>query len=322
MSTKPLIIGHRGACGYRPEHTLASYGLAIEMGADFIEPDLVITKDGVLIARHENEISATTDVQKKFPKRRSIKTVDGKKVEGWFAEDFTLAEIKQLKAKERLDFRSHDYDFIYDIPTFEEILAFVKEQQEKTRRIIGIYPELKHSTYFSKLNLKLEDRFLALLNKYGYTDFDSPVIVQSFEVSNLKYLHQLTKVRLVQLFDDPELIPFDLADQGDQRTYLDLTKPAELQAIAKYAYGIGPHKGLILPVDKDQQLLPKTSLIHDAHRSGLVVHTYTFRNEEKYLAKDYNKDPLKEYLNFFTLGVDGVFTDFTDVAIKARERFH
>jgi glycerophosphoryl diester phosphodiesterase len=314
----PLIIGHRGACGYRPEHTLASYELAIDMGADFIEPDLVVTQDGFLIARHENEISTTSDVATKFPLRKKTKLVDGKKIEGWFTEDLTLSEIKSLKAKERLEFRSNQYNYIYDIPTFEEIIILVKRKEVELKRTIGIYPELKHSTYFAALGLPLEDRFVEVLRRYGYTKSSDPIIVQSFEVSNLKYLHKLTEVRLMQLLDEPQEQPYDFVVKGDSKTYLDLTKPNELKNIASYASVIGPYKRFIVPVDKDNQTMPPTDLIKQAHDVGLLVHAYTFRNEKKYLAKDYDDNPLLEYKAFFELGIDGVFTDFPDTAVKAK----
>lgn len=317
-----MVIGHRGACGYRPEHTLASYELAIDIGADFIEPDLVSTKDGVLISRHENEISETTDVAKKFPRRKKRKVVDGKTIEGWFTEDFTLKEIKTLKAKERLEFRDHTYDGKYEILTFQEIINFVKKKEKEKNRVIGIYPELKHSTYFTSVGLPLERKFVEILNKNGYAEKTSPIFVQSFEVGNLKALSKITKVRLLQLFDEPQERPYDFVVNGDTRTYADLAKTENLKEIATYAHAIGPYKRLIVPQNPDKSLGTPTSLIHDAHALGLLVHPYTFRNEDRYLAPEYQGDPIAEYMQFYGLGVDGVFSDFSDAAIKARNLFY
>lgn len=313
-----LVIGHRGACGHRPEHTLASYELAIEMGADFIEPDLVSTKDGILIIRHENEISTTTDVAQKFPDRKKTKSVDGKSITGWFTEDFTLAEIKTLFAKERLDFRSHQYDRKYPVLTFEEMLQFVKQMEKKKHRTIGVYPELKHSTYFKSIGLPLEDRFLKIINKFGYDKKTSPLFVQSFEISNLKELRKKTKVRFIQLLDEAQERPYDFVVSGDPRTYGDLTKPENLKEIATYAQVLGPYKRMIVPEIAQGKLDTPTNLIQDAHAAGLLVHPYTFRSDSQYLAKEYQGDPLAEYVQFFDLGVDGVFSDFPDAAVKAR----
>lgn len=317
-----LVIGHRGACGYRPEHTLASYETAIEMGADFIEPDLVSTKDGILIARHENEISSTTDVAQKFPQKKKNKVIDGKSIDGWFTEDFSLKEIKTLRAKERLEFRNHTYDGEYQVLTFQEIIDFIKKKEKEKNRTIGIYPELKHSTYFASIGLPLERKFVDTLNKNGYTDRTSPVIIQSFEVGNLKALSKLTKVRLLQLLDEPQEHPYDFVVNGDPRTYGDLTRPENLKEIATYAYAIGPYKRMIVPQNPDKTLATPTTLIHDAHKLGLLVHTYTFRNEEHYLAPDYKGDPIAEYLQFYKLGIDGIFSDFTDTALKAKTLFY
>src|SRR4029453_14403926 len=198
----PLVIGHRGASGHRPEHTLASYNLAIDFGVDFIEPDLVSTKDGVLIARHENDISGTTDVAQKFPERRATKTIDGKAITGYFTEDFTLAEIKTLRAKERLPFRNQGWKGLFEIPTFQEVIDLAKRRSRETGRVIGIYPETKHPTYFRSIGLALEPPLIKVLTEYGYTDASAPVFIQSFEVQNLKDLSKLTKVRLVQLMED------------------------------------------------------------------------------------------------------------------------
>src|SRR5215471_7034229 len=222
----PLVIGHRGAAGHRPEHTLGSYNLAIDYGVDFIEPDLVATKDGVLIARHENYISGTTDVAQKFPSRRTRKTIDGKPIEGYFTEDFTLAEIKTLRAKERLDFRNQGWNGIYEIPTLQEVIELAKRRSLETGRTIGIYPETKHPSYFRSIGLALEPPLVKTLTDNGYTDAAAPVFIQSFEVQNLKDISKLTKVRLVQLMEDAKLKPYDLVVAGDPRTYGDLMTPA------------------------------------------------------------------------------------------------
>ena len=314
----PLVIGHRGAAGHRPEHTLASYSLAIDYGVDFIEPDLVSTKDGVLIARHENDISGTTDVAQKFPGRRTRKTIDGKAIEGYFTEDFTLAEIKTLRAKERLAFRNQGWNGIYQIPTLQEVIELAKRRSLETGRTIGIYPETKHPSYFRSIGLALEPLLLKVLDANRYTDASAPVFIQSFEVQNLQDLSKLTKVRLVQLMEDGKQKPYDFVATGDRRTYGDLMTPAGLAAIAAYASGIGPGKRSIVPQGSNRALLPPTSLVADAHKAGLVVHPYTFRDEPEFLAPDYGLDPVKEYLQFYGLGVDGVFSDFGDTAVRAR----
>jgi len=318
----PLIIGHRGGgTGYRPEHTLGSYELGSDGGVDFIEPDLVATKDGVLIVRHENDISGTTDALERFPDRKTRKTVDGKEIEGVFTEDLTLAEIKSLRAKERLPFRNQGFNGVYEILTFQEVIDIAKRKSAETGHTIGIYPETKHPTYFKSIGLPLEARLVETLNRNGYTDPTSPVFIQSFEVANLRELRKMTKVRLILLFEDGPLQPYDFVVAGDPRTYLDLTRPAALAEIATFADGIGPYKRLILPEGSDRRLLPATSLIADAHRAGLRVHPYTFRDEPTFLAADYHNDPIREYLHFFELGVDGVFSDNVISAVRARQIF-
>jgi len=316
----PLVIGHRGASGHRPEHTIASYELAIEYGVDFIEPDLVSTKDGVLIARHENDISGTTDVAQRFPDRRTTKTIDGKAIVGYFTEDFTLAEIKTLRAKERLPFRNQAWNGIFEIPTFQEVIDLAKRKSREKGRLIGIYPETKHPSYFRSIGLALEPPLLKALESNGYTDADAPVFIQSFEVGNLKELSKLTKVPLVQLMEDDRLQPYDFVVAGDRRTYGDLMTPTGLAYVATYARGIGPSKRSIMPQRSDRSLLGPTNLVADAHKAGLVVHPYTFRDEPEFLAPDYALDPVKEYLQFYLLGVDGVFSDFGDTAVRARSQ--
>lgn len=351
----PLVIGHRGASGYRPDHTLESYKLAIDMGADFIEPDLVATKDGVLVARHEPNITGTTDVatRPEFASRKTTKNVDGVNEEGWFVSDFTLAELKTLRAVQPLSDRDQSYNGKFQIPTFEEVLDLAKAEGTKAGRTVGVYPETKHPTYHAKLGLPLEDRLLAVLAKYGYTTKASPVIVQSFEVSNLKYLRSKTQVRLVQLVDANDVNadgsmdltapydkPYDFAVAGDSRTFASLLTPAGLKEIKTYADGIGPWKPYLIPSkqvdanndgkpddlngdgkidERDRVMMPATSVVKDAHAAGLFVHAYTFRNEAKRLASDFKGDPKAEYKLFFNLGVDGVFSDFTDTAKAARD---
>jgi glycerophosphoryl diester phosphodiesterase len=315
----PLIIGHRGASGYRPEHTLASYTLAIAMGADFIEPDLVSTKDGVLIARHENEISETTDVASRpdFATRKAIKRIDGHEVSGWFTEDFTLAEIKALRAKERLPFRDQSFNGKFEVPTFAEVLALAHRMSAETGRTIGVYPETKHPTYFRSLGLPLEPPLLLALKEAGYSGRKAPVFIQSFEVENLKELRKSTDLPMIQLLDDQGQ-PWDFAVAGDARTYQDLVTLAGLAEIATYADGIGPNKRMIVPAGPDGRLLPPTSLVADAHRAGLLVHPWTFRSDGAFLAPDYEGDPEREYNQFFAIGVDGLFSDFSDTAVHAR----
>jgi glycerophosphoryl diester phosphodiesterase len=319
---QPLVIGHRGASGYRPEHTLASYELAIQMGADYIEPDIVSTKDGVLIARHENDISETTDVGnvREFANRKTTKKIDGREVTGWFIEDFTLAEIKTLRAKERLPFRNHSYDSQFEIPTLQEVIDLAKQKSTQTGRIIGIYPETKYPTYFKSIHLSLEEPLVAILEANGYTNSDAPVFIQSFEVENLKQLNKITDLPLVQLLDEADKQPYDFVMKGDSRTYADLTSPKELAKIAEYAEALGPYKRLIIPVSEDKRLKAATSLINDAQAVGLKVHTWTFRKEDQYLAPDYNGNPQAEYEQFFKLGIDGVFSDFPDIAVTVRNR--
>lgn len=321
ISKLPIVIGHRGACGYRPEHTLASYELAIQMGADYIEPDLVSTKDGVLVARHENDISETTDVSDaiEFANRKTTKIIGDQKVTGWFTEDFTLAELKTLRAKERLPFRNHAFDGHFEIPTLQEIIDLVKNRSTETGSAIGIYPETKHPTYFKSINLSLEEPLVALLEANGYTSQHDPIYIQSFEVENLKQLNQMTHLPLVQLLAHGEQQPYDLMVKGDSRTYADLTTPEELAKIAQYADAIGPYKGLIVPI-QTKRLQPPTCLIDDAHAVGLRVHTWTFRNEQQYLASDYNGNSEAEYEQFFKLGIDGLFSDFPDTAVSVRNR--
>ena len=321
----PLVIAHRGASGYRPEHTLASYELAIAMGADYIEPDLVITRDGVLIARHENEISETTDVadRREFAARRTVKRVDGVEVEGWFSEDFTLSEIKTLRARQRLPFRDRSWDGRFEVPTFAEVLDLARRKSARTGRTIGVYPETKRPTYFRSLGLPLEEPLLADLDAAGFRGRSAAVYIQSFETANLKALRERTDLPLIQLLDDGGQ-PFDFETDGDPRndgvTYNDLATPEGLAGIARYADGIGPNKRLILPTGPDGHLLAPTSLIEDAHQAGLFVHPWTLRSDGPFLAPDYGGDPAREVEQLLALGVDGLFTDFPDLAVRLCRR--
>jgi len=299
--SRPLIIAHRGASGHRPEHTLEAYRLAVEMGADFIEPDLVSTKDGVLIARHENEIGGTTDVADRFPDRKTAKTVDGQTMTGWFTEDFTLAEIKTLRARERLPFRSHAYDGRFPVPTFDQIIELAQTLSRELGRPIGVYPETKHPTYFRGLGLPLEDRLLETLQRHRWNTEDSPVFIQSFE-TNLRELRPKTRVKLIQLMEGA--IPTD----------------EQLRTIKSYADGIGPNTRLILPAIADGTLLPPTDLVARAHALGLFVHVWTLRSEPVFLSPSYHGDPALEFRQFAGLGVDGIFTDFPDAATRALRR--
>ncbi len=317
-----LVIAHRGASGYRPEHTLAAYELAIEMGADFIEPDLVSTKDGVLIARHENEISETTDAAQKFPDRKTKKYVDGELKEGWFTEDFTFREIKTLKAKQRRADRSHDYDGQYEVPAFAEILDMLRKKERETGRIIGIYSEIKHPAYFNGLKLALEERLVTELNRYGFKNKEDAVFVQSFEPESLKKVKKLAPFKLIQLIEDqPEKKhPYDFAVKRDFRTYRDLLSESGLKDIKTYADGIGPPKCLLLKQPLAGSNCPPLDLVTQAHKAGLLVHTWVFRSDVLELPERYHGNPIEEYLEYYKLGVDAVFSDFPDVAVAARNR--
>lgn len=331
----PIVIAHRGASGLRPEHTLAAYELAIEMGADFIEPDLVSTKDGVLVARHENEISGTTDVAShpEFRGRLTTKTIDGKSIKGWFTEDFTLAELKTLRCRERIpQLRPANaaFDGQFEVPTLQEIIDLVKRKDAGRRRRIGIYPETKHAAYFAGIGLSLEEPLVAVLHKNGYRGKNAPVFIQSFEVGSLKKLRRMTRLPLIQLIDASGA-PFDFVAKGDSRTYADLITPRGLAEIATYAQGIGANKNLIVPRDGNDRLLAPTTLIQEAHRAGLLVHAWTFRNENAFLPVDFRTgspsdpsfqskhgDAAEEYRLFFQLGVDGVFSEQVNTAVAAR----
>ena len=353
----PLVIGHRGFPGQMPDHTLEGYRLAILAGADFIEPDLVATKDGELIARHEPNITGTTDVSTRaeFANRRTTKMVDGVAETGWFSTDFTLAEIKTLFATQPLGERDQTQNGKHRIPTLREVLNLARTEGAKVGRTIGIYPETKHPTFHIDAGLRLEDRLLAILAEFGYTKKDSPVIIQSFEVSNLQYLRTKTEARLVQLVDGDDYDfktgavtfaapfdrPYDWTRSGRTDLFGSMVTPAGLAEIKKYADGVGPWKPYIIPVKGsfdaagkmldanadgsvnygDASSQAPTSLIEDAHRIGLTVHTWTFRSEQRRLALDHKGDPRNEYLQFYRAGIDGVFSDHPDDAVAARAMY-
>ena len=329
---QPLIIRHRGASGYFPEHTIEGYRKAIELGADFVEPDLVSTKDGQLIARHEPMLDDTTDVKTRseFASKLTTKMLDGIKTTGYFASDFTLAEIKRLRAIQPRAGRSKQYDGQFQIPTLQEIIEMVQGENSRRARIVGIYPETKHPSFHAALGLALEEPLLAILEKYGWNSRYAPVFIQSFETGSLKYLRTRTKVKLVQLIDaddvgpDGKLTfvppydkPYNHVVIGDSRGFADLVKPGGLADIATYADGIGPWKPFIASFAGTNTTPITTSLVNDAHAAGLLVHPYTFRNDS--LPAQYAGKPKDEFNQFFLYGVDGLFTDFTDTAFEARQ---
>ncbi len=325
MADRPILIAHRGASGERPEHTIAAYTLAIEQGADFIEPDLVLTKDGVLVARHENEISTTTDVadHPEFSGRKTSKTIDGQSITGWFTEDFTLSELQTLRARERLPHlrpANTAFDGQFQIPTFDEIVAHTRTKSLDTGRTIGLYPETKHPTYFASIGLPHEAPLLAALEKAGYTTPADPVFIQSFEVGNLIALSGKTGLRLIQLVD-AEGGP---ADQPDTR-YADMLSENGLKAIAKYASGIGPAKNMIIKRTLLGALDGSTGLVAQCHAAGLLVHPWTFRAENYFLPLGLRNginprsagDLAEELRVFLAEGIDGLFSDFPAIARKA-----
>ena len=330
----PAIAAHRGASAFRPEHTLASYQKAIDDGADIIEPDLVATRDGVLIARHENEISGTTDVadHKEFIARKVTKTIDGVPLTGWFTEDFTLAEIKTLRARERIPANrpaNVAYNDRFEIPTFQEVIDLAKRQTVTTGRVIGVYPETKHPTYFQSIQLPLERRLVDQLEANGYRDRSAPVLIQSFEVANLKALRKMTGIRLVQLIDNPKNPPaangaprnqpYDFTVSGDKRTYADLTTAAGLLEIATYADIVCPYKEVIIPRTAANELGAPTAFVRDAHQARLLVHLFTMRPENPFLPVSMRRgnvaspsergDFQAELAAYLDAGIDGFFTD-------------
>lgn len=353
----PLVIGHRGASGYLPEHTLEAYALAIELGADFIELDLVATKDGYLIARHEPNIIQTTSVKEllQFAGRKRSAIIDGVAEEGFFASDFTLAEIKTLRAVQAMPERDQRFNGLYQIRTLGEIIDFAKRKSRQKGRTIGIYVETKHPTYHQSIGLPLEDRLLAALAKAGWNRRDAPIFIESFETANLRYLRSRSTIKLVQLIDADDVNvdgsislmkpfdrPYDWTVSGRPGLFKDLVTPQGLAEVRTYADGIGPWKRYIVSTrgtdanrdgkpddingdglvdEADRNLLPPSNLVEEAHTLGLLVHPFTFRNERTRLAADYATNPVREYLQFYQLGVDGVFSDFVDTAVAARVMF-
>ncbi|MCY7396788.1 MAG: glycerophosphodiester phosphodiesterase [Nocardioides sp.] len=328
----PQVFGHRGASGYRPEHTLASYRLAIQLGADYIEPDLVPTKDGVLVARHENDITGTTDVadRQEFAARETTKTIDGRPITGWFTEDFTLAELKTLRAKERLpDVRPGNtrFDGRFQVPTFAEVLALVKEQGKKYGREIGVAPETKHPTYFDSIGLSPEEPMLRELKRAGLDRTRSKVLIQSFEITNLRQLDTQTDLPLEQLVDATGA-PFDAVAAGDPTTtYASMVTRAGLREISQYADWVGPQKDLVLPRNAAGATTVPSSLVPDAHRYGLRVVVFTLRDENQFMAINFRRgtdpnakgDIFAEVTAFLDAGVDGLFADYPDSAVDARD---
>ncbi|MCY0919673.1 glycerophosphodiester phosphodiesterase [Streptomyces sp. H27-G5] len=330
----PTVIGHRGASGYRPEHTLGSYRLALDLGADVIEQDLVPTKDGHLVCRHENEIGGTTDVadHPAFASRRVTKTVDGVSVTGWFTEDFTLAELKTLRAKERIPAvrrRNTLYDGRWAVPTFEEVLRWADREGERRGRRIWLHVETKHPTYFRGLGLGLEEPLARLLRRYGRDGRDAPLFLQSFEPSSIQRLARLVSAPRVVLLSAANTRPWDFEVAGDARTVADLVTPGGLKWIAGFAQGIGPTLDLIVPRTADGRLGTPTTLVRDAHVRGLVLHPYTARNENTFLPAEYRKgtdpadygDAFGAFRRYFELGIDGIFTDNPDTGLLAAEDF-
>ncbi|MDM0025439.1 glycerophosphodiester phosphodiesterase [Variovorax saccharolyticus] len=353
----PLVIGHRGgANGYLPEHTLEAYALGIALGADYIEPDLVATKDGALIARHEPNLIDTTNVKSlpQFADRRRTVMLDGVPTEGFFASDFTLAEIKQLRAVQSFPERDQAFNGKFQIPTLVEVIELAKRKSREEGRRIGIYPETKHPTYHQGIGLALEDRLLAVLGAAGWNHRNAPVFIQSFETANLRYLRSRTSVRLIQLIDandvkpdgsldltKPYDKPYDWVVSNRDGLFSDLVTPRGLREVKGYADGIGPWKPYLISSacktvqggtcadvtgdgvvdERDRVLLPPTDVIANAHRLGLLVHPYTFRSEQKRLTGSFAGNAVNEYLAFYEAGVDGLFSDFADTAVAARAMF-
>ena len=332
---KVEVFGHRGASALRPEHTLASYAKAIADGADYIEPDLCITMDGVLVARHENDISGTTDVAQRaeFASRKTVKTVDGQRVEGWFTEDFTLAELKTLRAIERLpQLRPHNaaMNGQFDVPTWEEIIDFTAAESAARGRLVGLVPELKHSTYFAGVGLPLEDRFLATLAAHDYVR-RCPLEIQSFEIANLKYLRarlgRRPNTRLMQLVEPAAGKPADAVKAGTGPMYAEMVTPAGLAEVATYADVIAPPTRAIIPLGPDKKLTAPTSLVADAHKAGLLVRIWTFRPENYFLAADFQDadgpaarneaGSIAEMQAYIRQGIDGFFSDDPGLGKKA-----
>ncbi|MFJ8775528.1 glycerophosphodiester phosphodiesterase [Streptomyces microflavus] len=330
----PTVIGHRGASGYRPEHTLGSYQLALDLGAHIVEQDLVPTKDGHLVCRHENDITGTTDVadHPEFAGRKATKSIDGVSYTGWFTEDFTLAELKTLRAKERIPGNRPDntlYDGRWTIPTFEEVLRWADKEGRKRGKPVWLYVETKHPTYFRSLGLGLEEPLARLLRRYGRDRKNSPLILQSFEPTSIQRLARLVATPRVVLLSGPTTRPWDFVESGDPRTVADLVKPAGLKWIASYAQGIGPTLDLVIPKDAAGRLTTPTTLVKDAHARGLLLHPYTLRNENSFLPADFRRgtdpnaygDVFGAAAAYLATGIDGIFADHPDTALLAAADF-
>ncbi len=322
----PQVIAHRGASGERPEHTASAYHLAIEQGADVIEPDLVMTRDGHLVVRHENQIGGTTDVADRpdFAARQTTKTIDGVPTTGWFTEDFTLAELKTLRARERLPLlrpANTAWDGQEAILTFDEVVAIARDAAARTGRAIGVAPELKHPSYFAGIGLPMEDAFVAALTQHGLTGPNAPILIQCFEVGPLQRLSARIDAPLLQLMS----VSGGPADRPDL-TYAAMSAPEGLRAVASYAEAIGVETGMILPRDDMARSLTPTALVQDAHAAGLRIVVWTFRAENAFLPQERRRGDapadhgdLAGYLKaFYALGVDAVFSDFPDKAVEAR----
>ena len=355
---QPLVVAHRGASGYLPEETMEAYSRAVELGADVIEMDLLITKDGVLVARHDPNLAISTDVAShpEFAARKKTMKVDGETQTGWFIQDFTLAEVKTLGGISTDAERPQQFNGKFKVVTFQEILDFQKLKTRETGRAIAIYPETKNPTWFRDMGLPLEDKLIAMINAAGLNSKTAPIYVQSFEPGSLKYMKSKgLNTKLIQLIDGdgidmktgamtyaiPVDRPYEWAKAGDARTFSAMVTPAGLAEIKTYADGIGPWKRYIISIkgtmgadgkpvdvnkdgkinDADATSITPTTLVADAHKAGLFVHPFTFRNENRRLPIDYAGDPKNEYLAYYRLGVDGVFTDFTDTAIAARTTY-
>ncbi|MBQ0984240.1 glycerophosphodiester phosphodiesterase [Streptomyces sp. F63] len=330
----PAVVAHRGASGYRPEHTLGAYQLALDLGADVIEQDLVPTRDGHLVCRHENDITGTTDVadHPEFAARKTTKTVDGTEITGWFTEDFTLAELKTLRAKERIPaVRPHNtlYNGRWEVPSFEEVLQWADREGRRRGRPVWLHVETKHPSYFRGIGLGLEERLAKLLRRYGRHRRNAPVFLQSFEPTSMERMSRLVSTPRVVLLWTADDRPWDFREAGDPRTVADLVTPEGLAWIAGFAQGIGPLLDLVIPKGADGKLGTPTGLVEDAHRAGLVLHPYTMRNENTFLPAEFRRggdpaaygDAFGAYRAYFATGIDGIFTDNCDTALLAREDF-
>ncbi|WP_309031196.1 glycerophosphodiester phosphodiesterase [Streptomyces alfalfae] len=331
---KPTVVAHRGASGYRPEHTLGAYQLALDMGAHVIEQDVVPTKDGHLVCRHENDITATTDVaaHPEFASRKTTKSVDGASLTGWFTEDFTLAELKTLRAKERIPGTRRNntlYDGRWAVPTLEEVFRWAEKEGRKRGREIWLHIETKHPTYFRKLGLGLEEPLAKLLRRYGRHTKNSPNFLQSFEPSSIQRLAKLVSAPRVVLLSGAKTRPWDFVEGGDPRTVADLITPKGLWWMAGYAQGIGPTLDLVIPRTSDGALGTPTTLVEDAHAARLILHPYTMRNENTFLPVDFRKgadpsaygDAFGAFKAYFETGIDGIFSDNCDTALLAAADF-